>query len=418
VNEFPRELAAALRGRLFFLCAALACALPAALAAQPAASGAAEGSAPAFDAGSWLLIGKPGARRMALADCPSGRILAEAQAPAGLAAMPVLAGSPGGLASTTDRQAGTPRQQAPLAYAITLESELLAYELPALRQLAARRLPLEPGQLAVSTVDAGLVAVGGSGPTPLLVVDARTLADVHVYRPDRPTAIAALEHVPGRASFIAGLAQPESAAEVWELAYAADAPPVFKGLVHDYRMGEAVALPGRFTPRAAPVASPTAALLPGPAPYEWLRVDSTGQVTVLHLEVRREIARLPAAADGGWLAAAWQGEGVRGWLVGVRGARAVESFESGSWRRANRIELPGPLLALRAFAGGGSALAAVGHDRGTALVVIDGRRLQPTERQVVAARPESARLAASRDGRCIALVGEAGDWLAAVRTDR
>jgi len=417
VNEFPRELAAALRGRLFFFCAALACALPAAPAAQPAASGAVAGSAPAFDAGSWLLIGNPGARRMALADCPSGRILAEAQAPAGLAAMPVLAGFPGGLAPMADRQAGTPPPP-PLAYAITIESELLAYALPALRPQAARRLPLEPGQLAVSTADAGLVAVGGSGPTPLLVVDGRTLADVHVYRPDRPTAIAALEHVPGRASFIAGLAQPESAPEVWELAYAADAPPVFKGLVHDYRMGEAIPLPGRFTPRAAPVGSPTAALIAGTAPYEWLRVDSTGQVTVLHLEVRREIARLPAAADGGWLAAAWQGDGVRGWLVGVRGARVLESFESGSWRRANRIELPGPLLALRAFADGGSALAALGHDRGTALVVIDGRRLQPTERQVVAARPESARLSASRDGRCIALVDEAGHWLAAVRTDR
>lgn len=414
VSEFPRELVAALRGRFFSvralvtgaapLCVSALCFLPAATAASAAAqeAGGRAPDAAGTDPGQQVLVGDAGSGRVTLVDCPSGRRLAHAPVPGGLAAAPVLAG--------------------PLAHAVTSESALIAYRLPGLERIATRRLPFAPSHLTASDGLAGLVAVGGGGPAPLLVVDARTLADVHVYRPERATTIGALAHVPGRASFLAGLARPESPAEVWELAHDANAPPVLKGLVHDYRMGEAVALPGRFTPRVAPVASPTAALVAGPVPYEWLRVDAVGQPTVLHLEIRREIARLPDPAGGAWLAAPWQGSwngaGSRGWLVGMRGGRSIRLFESGSWQLTGPIALPGPLLALRSFVGNRSVLAAVAHDDGVALMTVDGPGAPPVRKRVVAARTASPRLLASQDGRCIALVDEAGEWLGSVRSGR
>lgn len=346
---------------------------------------------PAAAAGDRLLSSVDGGRGLALIECASGRELGRAALDARLLAPPQLSG---------DR-----------AWLLGADGRLRVLSLPAMRELASRAdMPLR-ARIAVSNAEAGLVAVGGEGRDALRILDAGTLADMHRYRLDAPIVVAALANVPGRSSFLVGLAEPTAPAEVWELAYSPDAPPVLKGLVHDYRMNEAIPLPGRFTPRAAPVASPTARLLPGPVPYEWLRVDTAGVASVLHLEVRREIARL--REEGEWLAAAWRGEQARGWLLGLREGDEIRRLDSGAWRRSPPQPLPGRLLAMLPFGDMQGAALALAVEGGVALAEIDGDSLAVRRGKTHAGA--GALLAASADGRCIAMLDREGRWLAAIR---
>ena len=338
-----------------------------------------------------LLSPVDGGRSLALIECSSGRELGRAPLDARLAAPPLLSDG--------------------RAWLLGADGRLRVLSLPAMRELASRAdMPLR-ARIAVSDAGSGLVAVGGEGRDALRILDAETLADVHRYRFDAPIVVAALANVPGRASFLVGLAEPTTPAEVWELAYSPDAPPVLKGLVHDYRMNEAIPLPGRFTPRVAPVVSPTERLLPGPVPYEWLRMDAAGVASVLHLEVRREIARL--REEGDWLAAAWRGEQARGWLLGLREGEEIRRLESGSWRRSPPQALPGRLLAMLPFGDMRGAALALAVEGGVALAEIDGDSLAVRRGKVLAGA--GATLVASADGRCIAMLDREGRWLAAVK---
>lgn len=346
--------------------------------------------------GDWLLVSGPGDDELSLLDCPSGRPLARARHGLPAAGSPLLAG---GRAHVLGG------------------GRLVSLALPGLGRIAERDGLPAPGQMVAAEDAAGLLAIGGAGEHPLRIVDAATLADVHVYPFEAPASVTALAHVPGRASFLAApqwaAAGPPAVDEAWELAYSPDAPPVLKGLVHDYRMGEAVPLPGQFTPRPLPLGSPTAGFVAGPVPYEWLRIDQTGAASVLHLEVRREIARLDGTGD--WLAAAWRDPQAqaRGWLVGMRGATWLSRFESLSWRLTAPQALPGRLLAMQPLAGLEGAVLALAVDGGVALAEVDGATL------VLGLGPtlpgQRASLAVSADRRCVALLDEAGNWLAALR---
>lgn len=363
----------------------------AAAAGAFASPGQGAGEALPAAAGDWLLTARDGGRMLSLLECASGREIGTAPLAARLAEPPLISGG--------------------RAYLLGEDGRLQALALPAMREIASRPDMPVRARIAASGAPAGLIAVGGEGSDALRILDAATLADVHRYRLESPVVVAAIANVPGRASFLVGLAEPAAPAEVWELAYSPDAPPVLKGLVHDYRMGEAVALPGRFTPRAAPVASPTRALLPGPVPYEWLRIDAAGAASVLHLEVRREIARL--REEGDWLAAAWRGERARGWLLGLRDGGEIRRLESGSWRRSPPQALPGRLIAMRPFGDLRGAALAIAVDGGVALAEIEGDTLAIRRGATIARARVS--LAASADERCIAMLDGEGRWVAAMR---
>jgi hypothetical protein len=103
--------------------------------------------------------------------------------------------------------------------------------------------------------------------------------------------VTALVH-PARRSF---LVAPRGLAQLWEVALDPQAPPLYEGLVHDYRMGEGLARPGYLGLRRMLLPRPLQAVCGcGDRPY--LRVwdsDPAGSA-VLQLDVRRIIARCPA----------------------------------------------------------------------------------------------------------------------------
>ena len=396
--------------------------------------------AAAAQAGNWLLLaeGAAGQQQLALLDCPSGRVLARAAPGNGIADLAII---------------GAQR-----AAVISPDGRLSVFELPSLRRVAQRSgLPAD-ARLAVLPQ---LLAIGGRA-TPdseaLRLLDTGTLADLHEYRFDPPVTVADLQAAPARASLLAGLAASGMPAEAWEIAVSPDAPPVLRGLVHDYRMGEAVPLPGQYTPRPIPLDSPSAALLPGPVPYAWLRIDADGRAAVLHLEVRRELVRLPDFG-GQWLAAPWlaapwrRSEQSWGWIVGIRGTPQLYRLESPHWRLSPPLHLPGPLAALAAVAGPGAVAepraaaepTAAEPTAATAAAVaaaveVDGRvvlgqwdpltaAFAPVDggaaaigsrgeggedREGGAGRPGPVSLRPSADRRCLALVAADGRWAAAL----
>jgi hypothetical protein len=101
--------------------------------------------------------------------------------------------------------------------------------------------------------------------------------------------------LPARRSFVIAF---DTLPELWELSVDPQAPPVHDGLVHDYRMGEAIAAPGflgvRRTPLAAPVRALAADSHGGP---QVLARSADGAWLLVHLDVRRAIARYVIDAE-------------------------------------------------------------------------------------------------------------------------
>ena len=262
-------------------------------------------------------------------------------------------------------------------YTATAQGELLRHAADDGRITARVMLGFEPRALAVAGGPGALVLVAGRGRDAISVHDPESLATVRRYAlPDGRSVVAALD-LPGRARFALGFSDRD---ELWEIAYGPDAPPVLLGLVHDYRSNEAVPLPGRLTPRPFRVPGATRALLPGAVPRELLRIDASGRVGVVDLEVRREIER-PAHPpfEDGVLAAAWRQRDARGWLIAARGSRRVDRLRAGDWRLEPVATLPGEVLGLAASPGAGEVHAL--HAGATSVGVV---RIDPVSAETVA----------------------------------
>lgn len=318
------------------------------------------------------------------------------------------------------------------AHRVSADGSWWAGTLPDLRTRFQRRLPCGPTAAALSQPDAHLLAVAcrpdSSGQAPLSIFDAHDGKPLHSYRTEPAGGrVSTLAVAPLRGSFVAGVEFPSGKSEVWELSWREDAAPVFKGLVHDYRMGEAIALPGKFTERVAPAASPTVALTAGAHRDEWLRVDRDGALHVLHLEVRRELARFdplprsggPGSKAGVPVAAAWRNAHGRGWLLGLPGQRELWRISTGD---RLRLESAGPLP------GALVAVATYGHrpiEHAAVVLLVrndDGKlawgRLNPGVQALPDVRwhelADAASLLRAPGGSCVAVLDAGGNWLAAI----
>jgi len=339
---------------------------------------------------SLVAIGAPGAHRVAVLDCASGQPVASRALPAALAAEPALA--PDGSA----------------LFVATRERELLRLASPDLREQARAPMPFDVGLLAAAAGADAIVLAGGHGDGALSAHDPDTLAELQRYRLPAPFAVSAIRDTPARRRFAVAFADLD---EAWEIAYDRNAPPVLQGLVHDYRSNEAVPLPGRLTSRRFELPDATQALFAGPAPYELARVDASGALGVVHLDVRRQIER--PATTGPVLPgriAAWRDGARRGWLIAAPGARDAQVLEVGSWRVTGRVDARGEILALAAS--GDRVLVAHAIDGGVAVSPVDaanGALLAPLRR--LGSPPLPLRFVAG-NGDCVALVDRDDRWLA------
>lgn len=109
--------------------------------------------------------------------------------------------------------------------------------------------------------------------------------------------------------------------EWWEVSLDPAAPPVFDGLVHDYRMGEAIARPGYRHPRRIRLGEdgrPAPRLVAVPPGQAWAIGLDRGELGIVHLDIRRTVFRTPVGdAPAPWpvLASPHTGEAAQLWLA-------------------------------------------------------------------------------------------------------
>jgi DNA-binding beta-propeller fold protein YncE len=118
-----------------------------------------------------------------------------------------------------------------------------------LKLVAEIRAGINTRNAAVSS-DGRYVMVANYLPHTLVVLDAVDLTPLKLIvvqdKAGRGSRVSAVYDAAPRQSFIAAL---KDIPEVWEIPYGEDAEPVYPGLVHDYRMGEGLAVKGAFPVR-------------------------------------------------------------------------------------------------------------------------------------------------------------------------
>ena len=153
------------------------------------------------------------------------------------------------------------------------------------------------------------------------------------------------------------------------------AAQIFDGLVHDYRMGEAIAKPGFLGARRAPLGRPLPHFSFADARVPWLAGILGAEVAVMHLDLRRRIAALQVAAAhpaGATLRRAARGHGAFEWWLPA--GHDIHVFDTTRWQRAAVHTLPGPVRHLHAVddAEDGAVWALVDQRGDAALWVLDG----------------------------------------------
>jgi len=277
------------------------------------------------------------------------------------------------------------------------------YDLWNLALVAEVRAALNTRNAAVSS-DGRYVMVGNYLPHTLVVLDARDLSPVKVLevrdKSGKSSRVSAVYDAAPRKSFVAAL---KDIPEIWEISYDDQAEPIYEGLVHDYKLKEGIAIPGKLNPRRAPLDdvlddfffSPTYAYLIGAS-----RDGGKGQVVSLDVRRRVETVPLPGLPH--------LGSGIS-WTRDGRTVMATPNLEEGvvsvidvaSWKVVKQIPTPGPGFFMRShersrYAWVDSMMSADAKDT---LTVIDKQTLEP----VAAIRPEPGKTVAhiefTRDGR-------------------
>ncbi|MDO9074264.1 MAG: hypothetical protein Q7U73_13465 [Rubrivivax sp.] len=181
----------------------------------------------------------------------------------------------------------------------------------------------------------------------------------------------ALFSLPQRHSFVAAW---PALGEVWEISLDPQAAPIFDGLVHDYRMGEAIAKVGYLGARRAPLGRPLPEFTFADTRVPWLAGTQGAELAVMHLDVRRRIAALhaeaanPAAAT---LRRTARGHGAFEWWLPA--GHDVHVFDTARWVRRAVSALPGPVQQLQPVEDTADAAlwAQVAEQRGSALWRLD-----------------------------------------------
>ncbi|MEP6965226.1 MAG: cytochrome D1 domain-containing protein [Polaromonas sp.] len=214
-----------------------------------------------------------------------------------------------------------------------------------------------------------------------------------------------------RKSFIVAL---KDIAELWEISYDPQAEPLFDGLVHDYKMGEAIAKPGFLGVRRTPLDEPLDDFffdqsyrhaIGTPRPKE----GSVSQAQVVSLDARRRIASFPLPGMphlGSGITFAWKDSTVLASPNLKDGTVTVVDMKT--WQVVKTIATPGPGFFMRShentpYAWVDSMMSPQARDT---LTIIDKRTLEPVA-QVREPGRTLSHIEFTRDGRyALASLGE------------
>lgn len=276
------------------------------------------------------------------------------------------------------------------------------FDLWNLKTVAEVRAGLNARNLAVSG-DGKWVMVANYLPRTLVVLSAADLSLARVIpvvnEAGQSSRVSAVYDAAPRKSFVVAL---KDLPEIWELSYDPDAPPVFKGYVHDHRMGEAIASPGPWTPRVSRLEDVLDDFFFDPS-YAYVigAARDAGKGQVVNLDVRRKIADVPLPGMphlGSGIS--WERDGRRVMATPNLKESVVSVIDMQTWQVVKEIPTLGPAFFMRSHEATPYAWvdAMMGKDRDT-MQLIDKRTLEVA----ATVRPEPGKTAAhvefTRDGR-------------------
>lgn len=241
------------------------------------------------------------------------------------------------------------------AYVGSRDGWIGQYDLRSLTPVAQVRAGRSLRHLALSADGRYLIAAT-SGPDQLVLLDADLQLVKHMVAASldgkRTSPVSAICNAAQRKSFVVAF---RDMPELWEISYNPQAEPIFDGLVHDYKMGEAIAKPGFLNARRTPLEAPlqSLALTPGhrnllgaQRPKEGASAKST-TVQVINLDVRRKIAELTVAGVPELGAAVPFRHADRTVLASPRrDAAGIDVLDLDRWQSIQTIATPGPVRSL------------------------------------------------------------------------
>jgi len=276
------------------------------------------------------------------------------------------------------------------------------YDIWNLKMVAEVRAGINTRNLAVSG-DGRFIMVGNYLPHTLVALSAHDLTPIRVLAvkddKGRSSRVSAVYDARPRKSFVAAL---KDIKEVWELTYDEHAPPVYEGLVHDFRMGEGVPVEGPFPPRRILLDDylddfffvPDYSALVGAA-----RDGVKGQV--VNLNVRRRIASvdLPGLPHlGSGISWSYQGRTVLATPNLKEGVVSVIDMKD--WKIIRQIPTLGPGFFMRSHANTPYAWVDAFNSRHRdTMQLIDKSTLEVVRQITPAPGKTAAHVEFSRDGR-------------------
>ncbi|MEW9898691.1 cytochrome D1 domain-containing protein [Chitinivorax sp. PXF-14] len=216
-----------------------------------------------------------------------------------------------------------------------------------LKLVAEVRAGLNTRNIAVSG-DGKYVLAGNYLPQTLALFDAdlKLLRSYQVASESgKPSRVSAVYDAAPRKSFVVAL---KDLPEVWEIPYDKEAPPTYKGYVHDYKMGEALALPGQFTPKVIELDTVLDDFFFDQSYSHLIGASREGRAQVVNLDIRRKIADLDLAGMphlGSGITWEWQGKPVLASPNLKDGT--VSIIDMTTWKTVKQIKTNGPGFFMR-----------------------------------------------------------------------
>ncbi len=166
------------------------------------------------------------------------------------------------------------------------------YDIWNLKMVAEVRAGINTRNAAVSA-DGRIVAVANYLPRTLVLLDADLKLIKSIEVTDKAggqsSRVSAVYDASPRKSFVAAL---KDVPELWEISYDEAAEPIYDGYVHDYKMGEGIALPGYLNPRRTRLDAPLDDFYFSQDYSDVMGTSRAGRGQVVNLNVRRAIAEL------------------------------------------------------------------------------------------------------------------------------
>lgn len=177
-------------------------------------------------------------------------------------------------------------------YFASRDGWITKYDIFHLRVVAEIRAGINTRNLAVSS-NGKWVLVGNYLPRTAVLLDANDLSLKRIYDVQdgkgNHSRVSAVYDAAPRQSFVLAL---KDVPLLWEISYDPKAEPVYRGYVHDYKMGEGIAEPGMLTPRPVVLDTALDDFYFDASYNHVMGASRSGHAEVIDLRVRRKIADL------------------------------------------------------------------------------------------------------------------------------